>query len=149
MMRGEIKAISKQRPRTGRSGHFFTPKRTRDFERAIREMAEVFLVRDPVTFPVMLDVKITHAVPKSWKGDQRAFALGGWIYPKRGDLDNKVKAISDALNGLVFIDDVQIVDLHAQMRYGGAELVEVTVARAGYTLEEMRRLNEEDNSSGA
>ena len=32
---------------------------------------------------------------------------------KRGDLDNYTKVMFDALNGLVWLDDVQVVEIHA------------------------------------
>jgi len=148
-MSGELKAISKQRPRTGKAGHFFTPKRTRDYERAVREMAEVFVAGPPVDFPIALSVQIVHEVPKSWPQWKRDLALAKKIYPTRGDLDNKVKAISDALNGIVFIDDVQVCQLSAKMDYGQSELIVVRACRAGYTIEEARRLDEDVSGGSA
>lgn len=32
---------------------------------------------------------------------------------KSGDLDNRLKAIGDALNGIAYLDDKQIVEIHA------------------------------------
>lgn len=148
-MNGELKAISKQRPRTGKAGHFFTPKRTRDYEKAVREMAEVFVTNDPVDFPIALEVTIVHKVPKSWPLWKANCAIDNWIYPNRGDLDNKVKAISDALNGVVFIDDVQVCKLVAHMRYGSREHITVTARRAGYTIEEARRMYEQASGGSA
>lgn len=147
-MSGQVKAISKGRPRAGRSGHFYTPKRTRDYERAVREMAEVFVTSDPVDFPVHMSVTIVHAVPKSWSVWKRWAALNNYIFPSVGDLDNKVKAISDALNGIVYIDDAQICSDNNSQSYGSRELLTVTVTRAGYTLEEARRLYD-DLSGGS
>ena len=147
-MRGELKAISKQRPRTGKAGHFFTPKRTRDYERAVREMAEVFVTGPPVDFPIALEVNIQHRIPKSWALWKANVALMGLIFPSLGDLDNKVKAISDALNGIVFVDDVQVCRLTAEMQYGSSELITVTASRAGYTLAEARQYYEEASEGG-
>lgn len=38
-----------------------------------------------------------------------------WAYrPRRvGDLDNALKAVLDALKGIAFVDDAQVVELHA------------------------------------
>jgi Holliday junction resolvase RusA-like endonuclease len=148
-MNAEIKALSKERPRTGKGGHFFTPKRTREYERQIREAAEVFVQRAPVDFPIALEVSIFHKVPKSWHADQIMWALEGKIFPSRGDLDNKVKAISDALNGIVFVDDVQVVRLNAAAFFGRTELVCVKATRAGYTLQELRASSAGHNESSA
>lgn len=35
-----------------------------------------------------------------------------------GDLDNHVKAVLDALNGICFIDDRQVTEIHAQKFFG-------------------------------
>lgn len=35
---------------------------------------------------------------------------------KRGDLDNRIKVLLDALNGFVYVDDAQVVELHAYLR---------------------------------
>jgi Holliday junction resolvase RusA-like endonuclease len=147
-MSGELKAISKQRPRTGKAGHFFTPKRTRDYERAVREMAEVFVTDPPADFPVHMSIEIVHAVPKSWPVWKRWAALNKFIFPSVGDLDNKVKAISDALNGIVYIDDIQICSDDNSQVYGARELLTVKVTRAGYTLTEARRLYDDHISRG-
>jgi hypothetical protein len=75
-------------------------------------------------------------------------ALNGLIFPSVGDLDNKVKAISDAFNGVVYLDDVQICRDENSQVYGAKELLTVKVTRAGYTLTEARRLYDENFSRG-
>ena len=39
-----------------------------------------------------------------------------YVYAPAGDLDNIVKPLQDALKGIVYGDDIQIVDLIANMR---------------------------------
>lgn len=144
----EIKALSKERPRAGKGGHFFTPKRTKEYERAVKEAALVFATDAPVDFPVRIVVDIVHSIPKSWPLWRANLAQQNLISPNRGDLDNKVKAISDALNGIVFIDDVQINHIDASMKYGVRERVNVEVLRSGYTVDEARRLYGDDSRGG-
>jgi len=53
------------------------------------------------------------------------------------------------LNGIVFIDDVQVCQLRAEMLYGSQELIDVSAYRAGYTLDEARRLDDKTNRGSA
>ena len=46
---------------------------------------------------------------------------------KRGDLDNRLKVCLDSLQGLVYADDKQIVELHAYRREATDKLGYVTV----------------------
>jgi len=52
--------------------------------------------------------------------------LNGCIYPtKKPDADNIAKIVLDALNGVAYTDDTQVVNLSVQKRYG--EVAEVKV----------------------
>ncbi len=45
-----------------------------------------------------------------------------YFFPtRRGDLDNRFKALQDALNGVVWEDDQQIVEIHAYKHFAGKE----------------------------
>tara|TARA_R110000822_G_scaffold12174_16_gene44201 strand:- start:2967 stop:3440 length:474 start_codon:yes stop_codon:yes gene_type:complete len=133
-----IKAISKERPRVGKAGHVYTPQRTRDYEEAVALLGTENRAGSTAACPVALSVTIRHTIPASWKPEKKAAAQAGHIYPTRGDLDNKVKAISDALNGIAYVDDVQICQLKAEMIYATDDGICVKVTRAGYTLSELR-----------
>jgi Holliday junction resolvase RusA-like endonuclease len=39
-------------------------------------------------------------------------------YPKRKDIDNLVKFVLDAFNGLLYVDDSQVVSIKAVKKYG-------------------------------
>lgn len=56
------------------------------------------------------------AVPKSYRGKQRADAVLGYSYPS-GDVDNYAKAALDGMNGVVWEDDRQVVQLGATKRW--------------------------------
>ena len=63
-------------------------------------------------------MEIRLQVPASWSKKKQAQALDGLMFPtKKPDVDNVVKAIFDALNGIVWGDDVQVVWLAASKRY--------------------------------
>ena len=135
---GYIRAVSKERPRSSRGGHFYTPKKTREYEDAIKAMITAIYDGEPVDFPVAIQMKVLKAVPKSWPQWKRDAALVGDIYPNRGDLDNKFKAVTDAMNGLVYVDDSQISHQVITGGYDDRDFLSVKVWRNGITLEEAR-----------
>jgi Holliday junction resolvase RusA-like endonuclease len=48
------------------------------------------------------------------------------LYPKvKPDLDNVAKAVLDAINGIVYVDDAQVINLVATKRYATDPRVEV------------------------
>ena len=52
----------------------------------------------------------------------------GLIFPtKKPDTDNIAKAILDALNGLAYYDDAQVVNLEVQKRYSNEPRAEVFI----------------------
>lgn len=143
----QTKAVSKERPRQGRSGHMYTPERTRSFEKMIKDVAKT-LNRSPYTCPVKVRILVFDPVPKSYKGNKRAAAVLGLINPPVGDLDNKVKAITDGLNGIAYVDDKQINSIDAQRAFGDGHFIFVQIARNGLSVKELERYGELRNSKG-
>jgi Holliday junction resolvase RusA-like endonuclease len=82
----------------------------------------------PGAVAVSLDIRLP--VPASWSKTRRADALAGRVFAtgrQSGDADNYAKAVLDGCNGVVFLDDAQVVRLTAQKRYAGTPGVEVRV----------------------
>ena len=69
----------------------------------------------PFDGPLALRVRVVYPVPASWSKAQRATAK--WKVSKP-DLDNLVKGVADALNGIVYRDDAQIAETVMQKCYG-------------------------------
>jgi Holliday junction resolvase RusA-like endonuclease len=93
----------------GKHGGFYTPKRTAEYEKAVADCwAEAH--QTPQEGPCCVSMEF------SKEGTLVGVEpLQGLLSPVlRGDLDNYVKAISDALNGVAYIDDKQIWQLHAR-----------------------------------
>lgn len=107
----------KQRARVTRNGAY-TPKETVAAEKAIGFAARI--AGAPILAgPVALDVRVVVEPPRSWSKKQRAAAIEGERFPTvKPDLDNVVKLIEDALNGIAWNDDQQIVQLSAGKKYG-------------------------------
>lgn len=106
------RAVSKHRPRTvqGRNGtRTFTPRSTKDFERDVAFEAKAARVR-----------RIPGAVRIVLR-----------FFDGHGDWDNLAKAICDALNGIAYDDDRQIVEAHVYLTKGeGKPRTEVEVSPA-------------------
>lgn len=128
--------IGKGRPRaTTRAGHaaLYTPKKTANYESLIAHAAHQAMAgAAPVEFACQVQLSITVGVPASWSKKKQAAALAGQVLPtKKPDTDNVVKAVFDGMNGVVWRDDVQAVDLFVRKRYGVAPCVFVRVSQCG------------------
>lgn len=88
-----------------------TPAKTVAYEGLIAHAAGQAMAGAPLmTGPVLLSVQMFFSVPTSWSAKKRQQALDGDISPtKKPDSDNVIKAICDGLNGVVWVDDVQVV----------------------------------------
>lgn len=121
-------AKPKGRPRFDRrTGRVHTPKKTERAERDVAWWANDAGVR-MIDGPVVLDVIAFTPPPKSPK---RLFAqLLGWFRPKGADGDNILKLVSDALNGIAYADDRQIVIASVAKLYGRTHKTIITVRAA-------------------
>lgn len=92
--------VAKQRPRKGRHGNFYTPAKTREAETKISVMA-------------LAEIKKQH-----YNGDHfdEEVLLEITFYCKNHrniDVDNCAKLVMDALNGVAYKDDRQVIGLTA------------------------------------
>lgn len=124
--------IGKGRPRFARRGKFvttYTPEPTATYENLVRvkaaeAMCGIALFEQAVSLTIALRV----IPPQSWSARKRTNALAGVIYPTtKPDIDNVIKILSDAMNGIVWIDDKQTVDLVVKKRYADVADATVTV----------------------
>lgn len=124
--------VGKARPRIGRAGGFsrmYTPEKTVSYESlvgwtAAQAMAGRALLEGAVA--VRLDIRVQ--IPASWSKKKQDLARCGGCWPvSKPDIDNVEKAIFDGLNGVVWKDDVQVVEVTKAKRYGEQPGVEVQV----------------------
>jgi Holliday junction resolvase RusA-like endonuclease len=116
-------AVGKGRPRVSTIGghaRMFTPTKTANYETLISMAAQQAMNgRDLFAGPVMVEMKIIVSVAASWSKKKTAEALQGLVMPtKKPDADNVLKAICDGINGIVFKDDVQVVNVSLSKRFG-------------------------------
>ena len=123
-------AVGKGRPRFNtKSGRAFTPQKTRTKEGVIASLAmDAMDGLPPYAGPVSMNLEIIVGVAASWSKKRRELALSGKEYPtKKPDVDNVIKLAGDSLNGIVFVDDVQIVRVSASKTYGENPRTIVTI----------------------
>lgn len=102
----------KARPRfSQKSGTVYTPAKTVRYERLIRK---AFLDARGETIPAGCYVAITvdayFRIPKSYTKGKRLACQHNVNRPaKKPDIDNVLKAVMDALNGVAYEDDKQVV----------------------------------------
>ncbi|HZR36938.1 MAG TPA: RusA family crossover junction endodeoxyribonuclease [Nevskia sp.] len=116
--------VHKQGPMAGRIGHH-TPEKTRSYEGVIKSLGIDAMGRaGPFTCPIRLEVCSEMPVPVSWSRWKQEMALAAQIVPTgKPDPDNILKAVMDGLNGVAWIDDVQVVEFVLVKRYVAAPRV--------------------------
>lgn len=84
--------------------------------------------------PVTLRIIARFLPPGSASRKKQREMIEGEILPlKKPDMDNIVKVVADALNGVAYHDDTQIVFVAAKKVYSAVEGLDITVE--GYTSE--------------
>lgn len=98
-------ATPKGRPRITRTGHAYTPQKTKAYAEKVQWVARAFAPRTPLLGPVSV------RIVEYRKGTPEA----------RPDIDNVLKNLLDAMNGLIWRDDSQVVQLFAEKRHDEKE----------------------------
>ena len=114
--------MGKQRPKFTRIGNFtraYTPKETVNYENWVKLSYQNFGGEYFGDVELSAIILATMPIPKSWSIKKRNKAKEGEIPPKiKPDCDNIAKIILDALNGIAYDDDKQIVELIVKKEYG-------------------------------
>lgn len=114
--------------RTKKIGHF-TPEKTVRYESTVALFGNRAMgSKEPTLNPVSLDLIIYFSVPSSWSALKQSEAINGLVAPsKKPDIDNCVKILCDGLNGIVWKDDVQVVDCNVKKRFSAIPGVQVEI----------------------
>lgn len=124
--------VGKGRARAAKRGKFitmYTPIKTANYEGLIAHAAMVAMAgRTLLTQAAEVELDIRVSIPKSMSKKNRKLAIDGLIVPtKKPDIDNVEKAIFDGMNGVVWKDDVQVVQVKKRKRYAETPGVVVIV----------------------
>lgn len=122
----------KARPRVVRTGNFtraYTPKETVNYETLVkleyqRQCGEAYISEGGIHMNIVARFAIPNSASK-----RKAMAMAdGAIRPtKKPDCDNIIKIVCDALNGIAYKDDAQIVSVSIEKKYAIMPSVEVTL----------------------
>ena len=119
----------KGRPRFSR-GHAYTPQTTRDYEELIAHEYKRqcnYQFQDDAN--ISLKVTAHFGIPKNVSKKVRNAMLTGEIMPtKKPDADNILKIVADALNGIAYSDDKQIVAMRVSKWYSYDGFLEISLS---------------------
>ena len=127
--------VGKGRPKFARKGGFvraYTPEKTASYENLVAMAAhDAMKGKSLILGAADVTVRMYVSVPSSWSKKKIIAALAGEIRPiTKPDMDNVVKGIFDAMNGIVWKDDSQVTDCSVIKRYAETPRAEVTVEAA-------------------
>jgi len=122
---------AKSRPRVCKFGTY-TPVKTVNYETLVKELYIMEHYTKQLEGALQMTVKAYFQIPESKSKKVKGLMRNGTIRPtSKPDWDNVGKIISDALNGLAYHDDSQIVDAHVEKWYSDAPRVEVYIQEIG------------------
>ena len=130
--RVDTNPVGKQRARYAKRGNFvqtYTPDKTRNYEALIKEAAiQAMGSNEILETPVNLYLYIRAPIPKSLPKKRLEACLNGLEKPiKKPDASNVLKSVEDAMNGVVYKDDSQIVNIHVTKVYSSQSGIDVCV----------------------
>lgn len=126
------RAVAKQSVKFGRNGIKYTPGDMISYANWVKNC---FYKEYPKHLPHELDgfyleffIDVYFRIPESYSKKKRALARMGFIRPTvKPDWDNISKNICDALNGVVYSDDKNIVDGAVHKYYSEYDYVDVVI----------------------
>lgn len=127
---------AKERPRKGKNGSIYTPKKTADCEKAIAK-AWATAALPLVHYPIRCEVTLYDATDDM---DMIFMSRIGLVQGDKSDLDNMVKTVLDGLNKVAYNDDKQIVKLVVAREYAKTAGCVVKIQRGGLSKIEYREM---------
>lgn len=120
----DIAPVEQARPRAVRFGtgvRMYDPKKVAVFKRQLGMLAKQQMIDrglDPFDGPLEVCMEFYRPIQASISKKERSRRLSGVHRPTiKPDLDNYIKSTSDALNGILWVDDNLIISLEAKKFY--------------------------------
>ena len=137
------KPQGKARPRFTRTGHTYTPDKTRCYEQdiALSYTAAGGSYHGDKAY-IKLKVTSVYPLPKrANKSVQRAMLTHEQLPSVKPDIDNILKAVLDSLNGIAYADDKQVICTECCKVYG--ERAGLSITLEAYEPQRVDRVIEE------
>ena len=135
IVEGEVQG--KARPRFSRMGGYvktYTPKRTADYEKRIKDSYLAEVPFQPMIWcdkqPLEIVVNAYFEIPKSASKKAKERMLLKEYPTKKPDADNILKVVADALNGVAYGDDAQITIATVNKIWSESPKLEITIREA-------------------
>jgi Holliday junction resolvase RusA-like endonuclease len=127
--------VAQGRPKFARRGNFVTtydPVKSKDYKQQVYQAALPHAPTTPLVCPLCVEICAYMEIPKSWsKAKQEAAREQKRLPISRPDVDNIGKSVTDSINGLIYKDDSQIVELNLRKVYADIPRVEVDIREVG------------------
>ncbi len=81
----------------------------------------------PTRLPVGIGITFVFVRPKSHYTSKGELRAGAPSFPGKPDVDKLCRAVLDALTGILYHDDAQVVSLNASKRYGVASMTAISL----------------------
>ncbi|HJE96552.1 MAG TPA: RusA family crossover junction endodeoxyribonuclease [Ligilactobacillus acidipiscis] len=126
----DIEPVQQARPRAtrlGKSIRLYDPIDVKNFKLQLKYLAKAKRIK-PFDDSIEVSLKFYRKVQASVSHVEHDRRVSGIHRPVvKPDVDNYVKATLDALNGIIWKDDAQIVTLHASKYYSDHPRIEMEV----------------------
>jgi Holliday junction resolvase RusA-like endonuclease len=123
--------VAQGRPRfTTINGHVkaYDPAKSRDYKQYVKLVASDHKPEKLLEGAIALHLNIYRSIPKSFSKKKQKQAEDGELRPTtKPDVDNFLKAIKDAMKGIIWRDDSQVVSVIVNKWYSENPRVEITI----------------------
>ena len=126
----DIEPVPQLRPRVSSRPYVrvYDPPKVKSFKSLLRSLAVNQYTRPPLLGPLSVSLTFYRPVQKSISQTEREQRLSNRSKPVvKPDTDNYIKSTLDALNGILWHDDSQIVKITAEKRYSDHPKITVSV----------------------
>ena len=126
----EIEPVPQLRPRVSSRPYVrvYDPPKVKNFKSLLRSLASSQYSRPPMLGPLSVSLTFYRPVQSSISKTERERRLSNESKPVvKPDTDNYIKSTLDALNGVLWHDDSQIVKIEAEKKYSDHPKITVSV----------------------